>query len=360
MQRNRNGLGHLAISITPQPPRRRDDVTGMNPRITPRLSLLAATTLWLVTAMFASPEKPVIGLSLDTFKEERWQRDRDAFVASVERLGGHTIVRSAEWDDAQQVRDIDGMINAGVDVIAVVPHNASALTEVIGRARAAHIEVISYDRLMLNADVSYYVGTENMKLGELQAQYIADRLPAGRPARVVRIFGAGTDHNAQQIKDGQDRVLSPLIKAGRIEIVLEDWAEDWKPSAGKRITENALAKSNAIDAIIAANDGTAGGAIEALTDHGLAGKVIVTGQDADLAALARIKDGTQSMTIFKPLDQIADLAAQLAIDVAHRTPRTLTASVPNGRKNVPAVFVSAVTVDKSNLSETIAKKLKKK
>jgi D-xylose transport system substrate-binding protein len=322
-----------------------------------RLALALGT---IVTSAFASSEKPIIGLSLDTFKEERWQRDRDAFVASVEKLGGRTIVRSAEWNDAQQVRDIEGMIKAGVDVIVVVPHNASALTEVVTQARAAKIEVISYDRLMLNADVSYYVGTENTQLGALQAQYVVDRLPAGRAARIVRIFGAGTDHNAQDIKDGQDRVLAPLIKSGRVEIVLEDWAEDWKPSAGKRITEAALAKSADIDAIIAANDGTAGGAIDALSEHGLAGKVLVTGQDADLPALARIKDGTQSMTIFKPLDQIADLAAQLAIDVAHRTPRSLAASVPNGRKNVPALFVEAVTVDKTNLGEIVAKKLKKR
>lgn len=340
--------------------RQRDDTPKMNPRLTPWLPLLAGMTLCLVTTTFASPEKPVIGLSLDTFKEERWQRDRDAFVASVEKLGGRTIVRSAEWNDAQQVRDIDGMIKAGVDVIVVVPHDASALTEAVSRARDAHIEVISYDRLILNADVSYYVGTENTGLGALQAKYIADRLPVGRAAHIVRIFGAGTDHNAQQIKDGQDKVLEPLIKAGRVEIVLEDWAEDWKPTAGKRITEAALAKSSNIDAIIAANDGTAGGAIEALADHGLAGKVLITGQDADLAALARIKDGTQSMTIFKPLDQIADLAAQLAIDVAHRTPRTLTTSVPNGRKAVPAVFVEALTVDSKNLGEIVAKKLKKK
>lgn len=309
------------------------------------------------TLLFASAEKPVIGLSLDTFKEERWQHDRDAFVSAVKNLGGIALVRSAEWDDAQQVRDIDGMIKAGVDAIVVVPHNATALKDVIGRAGAAHIAVISYDRLALNSDVSYYVGTNNPRIGELQAEYIAKHLPSGRTAKIVRIFGASTDHNAAMLKEGQDKILGPLISAGKVEIVLEDWAEDWKPAAAKKITETALAKTTSIDAIIASNDGTAGGAIEALADRGLAGKVIVTGQDADLAALARIKDGTQSTTIYKPVDTLADTAAQLAVEIAHGHPRTMDASVPNGLKSVPAILVEPVTVDKDNLSEIIAKKL---
>lgn len=313
--------------------------------------------LCLAPAVFASAEKPVIGLSLDTFKEERWQHDRDSFVSTVQRLGGLALVRSADWDDAQQIRDIDTMIKAGVDVIVVVPHNATALTDVIARARAAHIEVISYDRLTLNANVSYYIGTDNPRIGELQAEYVANHLVAGRPERIVRIFGAATDHNAAMLKDGQDKVLGPLIKADKVEIVYEDWAEDWKPAAAKHITELAFAKTTNIDAIIASNDGTAGGAIDALTDRGVAGKVLVTGQDADLAALARIKDGTQAMTIYKPVDTLAETCAQIAIDIAHHQPAKTTAVVPNGLKDVPAILIEPVTVDKSNLSEIIAKKL---
>ncbi len=308
-------------------------------------------------ALYASSEKPVIGLSLDTFKEERWQRDRDAFVANVQRLGGIALVRSAEWDDAQQVRDMEVMIKAGVDAIVVVPHNATALTDVIARARAAHIAVISYDRLALNADVSYYVGTDNPRIGELQAEYVAKHLPVGRTERIVRIFGAATDHNAAMLKEGQDKILGPLIKDGKVEIVLEDWAEDWKPAAAKHITETALLKTSNIDAIIASNDGTAGGAIEALADHGMVGKVLVTGQDADLAALARIKDGTQAMTIYKPVDTLADTAAQLAVDIAHGHPGKTQATVANGLKDVPAILIEPVTVDKDNLSEIVAKRL---
>lgn len=318
---------------------------------------LLVALLFLAPAAFASAEKPVVGLSLDTFKEERWQRDRDSFVSTVQRLGGVALVRSAEWDDAQQVRDIDTMIKAGVDAIVVVPHNATALADVIARARAAHIEVISYDRLALKSDVSYYVGTDNPRIGELQAEYVANHLVTGRPERIVRIFGAATDHNAAMLKDGQDKVLGPLIKDGKVEIVFEDWAEDWKPAAAKHITELAYAKTDNIDAIIASNDGTAGGAIEALTDRGLAGKVLVTGQDADLAALARIKDGTQAMTIYKPVDTLAETCAQLAIDIAHKQAVKTQAVVPNGLKDVPAILIEPVTVDKTNLSEIVAKKL---
>jgi D-xylose transport system substrate-binding protein len=323
------------------------------PRLRVALFCVAATGF-----VYASAEKPIIGVSLDTFKEERWQHDRDAIVARIQKLGGVAIVRSAEWDDAQQVRDIEVMIKAGVDAIIVVPHNASALSDVISRARAAKIDVISYDRLALNSDISYYVGSNNPRVGELQAEYVANHLP-DHPAKVVRVFGSSTDHNAAMLKDGQDKVLAPLISSGKVQIVAEDWAQDWKPAEAKRITEAALAKNPSVDAVICSNDGTAGGAIEALTDHNLAGKVLVTGQDADIPALARIKDGTQSMTVYKPLDQLAQSAADLAISIAHGKPNATDKTVSNGKKDIPSILIEPVTVDKSNVNEIAARQIRR-
>ncbi len=316
-----------------------------------RLTLLV---LAFATTAFASKEKPVIGLSLDTLKEERWQRDRDTFSAKVESLGGKVIVQSANGDDTRQTRDIQALISRGVDVIVIVPHNGEALVRAVKAANDAKIPVIAYDRLILNCDIDLYLTFDNVKVGELQAGYVADHLPKGRPARVVRVFGAPTDNNAKLFKQGQDNIVLPLVKSGKIELVHEDWALDWKPENAKKIINAAITKNGReIDAIIASADSVAGGVVQALLEEGLAGKVIVTGQDADLAACRRILRGTQTMTIYKPLKKLADYAAIAAVDLAKGNKISSTATIDNGFKKVPAVFQDVISVDKDNLQATV-------
>lgn len=308
----------------------------------------------LAATAFASRERPVIGLSLDTLKEERWQRDRDLFVAEAEKLGATVVVQSANSDDTRQVRDIESLISRGVDVLVVVPHNGAALGRAMRSAKEAGIPVIAYDRLILNADIAAYLSFDNVKVGELQAGWAVARLPQDRPARIVRIYGAPTDNNAKMFKEGQDNVLGPLIKSGRIEVVAEDWALDWKPENAKKIMNAAIAKvGHAFDAVIVSNDGTAGGAIQALLEEGLAGKRLVTGQDADLAACQRILRGTQSMTVFKPVNRLAALTARKAVAIARGEPVVTARTIPNGLKDVPCVFEEIVSVDRSNLMETV-------
>ena len=323
-----------------------------------RLFLSLATILSALCAfstnVFASKEKPLIGLSLDTLKEERWQHDRDTFTAAAEKLGARVIVQSANSDDTRQVRDIESLISRGVDVLVIVPHNGAAMTRAVRSANEAKIPVISYDRLILNADIDYYLSFDNVKVGEAQASYLVGHLPADRPARIVRIYGAPTDNNAKLFKQGQDNVLDPLIKSGKIVVVHEDWALDWKPEVAKRIMNAAITKSGTeIDAVLASNDGTAGGAIQSLIEEGLAGKVLVTGQDADLAACQRIMRGTQAMTVYKPLKTLATNAARIAAAVAKGEKPKATSSVDNGLKQVPSIFEQVVSVDKDNLLNTV-------
>jgi D-xylose transport system substrate-binding protein len=297
---------------------------------------------------------PVIGLSLDTLKEERWQKDRDVFVAAAEKLGARVIVQSANSDDVRQVGDIESLITLGVNVLVVVPHNGSALMRAVKSANEAKIPVLSYDRLILNGDIACYLSFDNVKVGEVQAQYVVDRLPKDRPARIVRIFGAPTDNNAKMFKEGQDHILLPLVKAGKIDVVFEDWATDWKPEVAKKIVNAAITKAGpAIDAVVVTNDGTAGGAIQALTEEGLAGKVIVTGMDADLAACQRVLRGTQSMTVYKPLKNLAKKAAELAVDLANGKAPATDATVDNGAKKVPSIFEPVVLVTRDNLEATV-------
>ncbi len=321
----------------------------MNLRLLPVLFLLA-----VAPAAFASKEKPVIGLSLDTLKEERWQRDRDTFVAAAQKLGATVIVQSANSDDIRQVRDVESLISRNVDVLVIVPHNGAAMTRAVKSANDAKIPVIAYDRLILNANIDYYLTFDNVKVGEAQAGYAAARLPAGRKARIVRIYGAPTDNNAKLFKQGQDNVLQPLIAAGKVEVVHEDWALDWKPENAKKIMNAAITKvGRDIDAVVVSNDGTAGGAIQALIEEGLGGKVLVTGQDADLAACQRIQRGTQAMTVYKPLKNLATLAARVAVDVAKGSKPATTATLDNGSKQVPSIFEAIIAVDKANLMSTV-------
>ncbi|MEO5957940.1 MAG: substrate-binding domain-containing protein [Opitutaceae bacterium] len=303
---------------------------------------------------FASKEKPVIGLSLDTLKEERWQRDRDTFIAAAEKLGATVLVQAANSDDTVQVRNVESLISRKVDVLVIVPHNGSAMTRAVKSANDEKIPVIAYDRLILNANIDYYLTFDNVKVGEAQASYAAARLPKDRKARIVRIYGAPTDNNAKLFKQGQDNILTPLIQAGKVEVVHEDWALDWKPDNAKKIMNAAITKAGRnLDAVVVSNDGTAGGAIQALLEEGLAGKVLVTGQDADLAACQRIQRGTQAMTVYKPLKNLATLAAKIAVEVAKGNKPAATSTLDNGVKKVLSIFEQVISVDKENLMTTV-------
>lgn len=308
------------------------------------------------TAAAHTRTRPLIGLSLDTLKEERWQRDRDTFVAAATKLGADVKVQSANSDDVRQVADVQTLITEGVDVIVIAPHNGDAMAKGVRLAQEAGIPVIAYDRLIRNCDLDLYMTFDNLRVGELQGQFIADALPRfeGKKLRLIRLYGAKTDNNAVVFKQGQDKVLEPLIKSGAVEVVHEDWVDDWRPENAKKVANAGLNKAgHQFDAILASNDGTAGGAIQALIEEGLAGKVLVTGQDADLAACQRIVAGTQSMTIYKPLKKLAEQAAEYAVKLAKRRPVIATGSYDNGQGRVPTVQVDVIPVTKENIRETV-------
>lgn len=298
---------------------------------------------------------PLVGLSLDTLKEERWQKDRDRFVAAVEKLGGRVLDQAANSDDTRQMQDVESLLSRGVEVLVIVPHDGAAMAKAVAAAKKAGVPVISYDRLITGADVDLYLSFDNVKVGEMQAQYLVDHLPDGK-GKIVRIYGSKTDNNATLFKQGQDRVLEPLIAKGDVEVVFEDWALDWKPENAKRIMNAALtARGRDVQGVLASNDGTAGGAIQALIEEGLAGHVLVTGQDAELAACQRILRGQQTMTVYKPLSRLADAAAEAAIKLARRDVLIANGSVDNGFKQVPALLSDIIAVDQTNLMDTVVK-----
>ncbi len=326
-------------------------------------SLVLSVGIGLVLARGGSAavtkrERVLIGLSLDTLKEARWQTDRKLFVEHVKKLGGDVIDLSANSDDTVQIGDVEKLITNKVDVLVIVPHDGAAMAKAVNMAHEAGIPVIAYDRIIKNSDLDLYVSFDNEKVGELQARYVVDHLKAAGKGKIVRIYGSKTDNNAFQFKQGQDNVLGPLIARGEITVVHEDWADDWKPENAKKIMNAAItARGTDFDAVLASNDGTAGGAIQALTEEGLIGahKKIVTGQDAELVACQRIVNDAQSMTIYKPLRRLAESAAELAVRLARRQVVVAGDTVDNGKIKVPAVLNDVVTVTRQNMDETVIK-----
>jgi D-xylose transport system substrate-binding protein len=213
------------------------------------------------------------------------------------------------------------------------------------------VPVLSYDRLIRDSDVDLYLSHQVERIGEMQADYALKHVPRGN---YVLIGGSPTDYNAILLRKGQMNILKPVIARGDIKIISEQFAREWKAEEALRITEDALTRTgNKIQAIVASNDGTAGGAISALDAAGLAGKVLVTGQDAQKDAMQRIVKGTQTMTVYKPIQPLAFGAVDAAIKLARKEPVETRDKINNGKKDVPSILIAPIVVDKSNVDITI-------
>ena len=232
-------------------------------------------------------KKIKIGMSIDDLRLERWQKDRDIFKAEAEKLGAEVIVVSANGDSQKQLTDAENLLSQGIDVLVIIPNNGEVMAPIVDEAHKAGVKVLAYDRLITNSDVDFYISFDNVKVGELQAEAIIQKAPKGN---FFLMGGSPTDNNARLFREGQMKVLQPLIDKGDIKIVGDQWVKDWLPEEALKIMENALtANNNKIDAVIASNDSTAGGAIQALNAQGLGGKVPISGQDADLAGVKQQK-----------------------------------------------------------------------
>jgi D-xylose transport system substrate-binding protein len=312
------------------------------------------TATTATTTASSSSTKPVrIGFSMDTLKEERWQRDKALVEKRAAEIGAVLDVQVANGDDAVQTRQADNMLTKGVDVLIVAPHNGEIAASIVEAAHRRGVPVIAYDRLIRDCDVDLYISHQVVRMGEMQAEYALQHKPKGN---YVLIGGSPTDYNAHLLRDGQMKILKPAIDRGDIKIISEQFAREWKAEEALRITEDALTKTgNKIDAIVASNDGTAGGAISALEAVGLAGKVLVTGQDAQKDAVQRIVKGTQAMTVWKSIEPLAYGAVDAAVKLARKQPVATTDKINNGKIDVPAILLEPVAVDKSNVDETIIK-----
>ena len=310
-------------------------------------AIISAMMMLAAAPASADPKNPKIGFSIDDLRLERWARDRDYFVAAATTLGAKVFVQSADASEQKQIAQIENLISRGVDVLVIVPYNATVLNNAVKEAKKANIKVISYDRLILNADIDAYISFDNKAVGEMQARALVALKPKGS---YYLLGGAPTDNNAKILREGQMAVLQPLVDKGDIKIIGKQWVKDWSPSEAMSIIENALtANNNKIDAIIASNDATAGGAIQALSSQKLNGKVPVSGQDADIAAVRRVIAGTQAMTVYKPLKLIASEAAKLSVQLVRSEKPGFNAQYDNGLKKVNTLLLKPTPLTKANI-----------
>jgi D-xylose transport system substrate-binding protein len=294
----------------------------------------------------ARPTRLTIGFLMDN-THERWQRDKELMSERAHTLEVAFVSEAADGDQAKQTQLADKMIGEGIRALVLVPHDATAAATIVEKATTAKVPVISYDRLVRNADVAMYVSFDNGKVGEMQAQYLLDKAPTGN---YLLIGGSPSDNNAKEIREGQMKVLQPAVAAGKIKIVGDGWADNWSADAAQKQTEAALKKTgNKLAAVVASNDLLAGGAVKALESAKLAGKVLVSGQDAELDACKRIVAGTQAMTVYKPLAALARMAANNAVKLAKGDPVDAVSTVNNGKKDVPARLLDPIAVDKNNM-----------
>jgi D-xylose transport system substrate-binding protein len=302
------------------------------------------------------PNEPIrIGFSMDTLKEERWQRDKDLVEKRCKEIGAELNVQVANGSDSEQIKQAENMLTQGIDVLIVAPHNGEIAASIVEAAHKQGVPVISYDRLIKNSDVDLYISHQVVKMGEMQAQYLLDHVNK-KPANFVVVGGSPTDNNALLLHQGQMNVLQPAVARGDVKIVADEYAKEWQASAALNIVENALTRANnQVDAVVASNDGTARGAVQALEGQHLAGKVLVSGQDADLASLKLIVEGKQTMTIYKSIQPLASGAVDAAVKLARGEKVATTETIDNGFKKVPAILLEPVAVDRNNLLATVVK-----
>lgn len=307
----------------------------------------------VLMAPLTAGAKPVhIGVSLPSAQRQtRWAKDAEQLRKAAQAEGVKLSMQISDDGTARQAAQCEKLLAAGIDLLILTPLDADSAAAIVETAHKAGVKVISYDRLVLDADVDLYVSFDNVQVGRLQGEFLTRLAPKGR---YVVLGGALTDNNSRLFKQGALEVIQPLEDQGAIQIAMDQWVTDWQPLVAKMQTQNALAAyGNKIDAVLAPNDDTAGGVIQALAEAGLAGKIPVTGQDADPAAAKRIAQGLQSMTVFKDTRLLAAAAVRAAVKMVKGEAPGATSQVNNRKIDVPAILLVPVAVDKNNLDAVL-------
>ncbi len=293
-----------------------------------------------------------IGFMTDTMTVERWAFDRDIFVKKAEELGAEVVVQNGYEDSERQKQIAMEMIDQGVDVLAIVAYDKDSLSEVVKYAQSQNVKFIAYDRLIKNANVDLYISFDNYAVGHLMAQKAVESVPSGN---YLILNGPKTDNNVFMINSACYEVLNPYINAGSINIVGETYIDAWRDEVAYEYVSQKISEGVHIDAIIAGDDRLAEGAINALSENRLAGSVYVTGQDAELGACQRIVEGTQQMTVYKPISVLAEGAAEIAVKMAQGEGLKNAETINDGTYDVPYIVYEPTPVTADNIADVIIK-----
>ncbi|MGC1446947.1 MAG: D-xylose ABC transporter substrate-binding protein [Xanthobacteraceae bacterium] len=318
-------------------------------------ALLAGAALFPFLTAAALAKDKVIGVSWSNFQEERYKIDEAAMKAAIAAAGDRYISADAQSSAQKQLTDIESLIAQKANVLIVLAQDSSAVAPAVQKAIDEGIAVIGYDRLIENPDV-FYITFDNKEVGRMQARGVMAVRPDGNYAFIK---GASADPNADFLFAGQMDVLKDAIASGKIKTVGEAYTDGWLPANAQKNMEQILTKtSNKIDAVVASNDGTAGGAIAALAAQGLAGAVPVSGQDGDHAALNRIARGTQTVSVWKDSRALGKTAVEVAVLLADGKKMSDVPGVvtfTSGPKHIPmnALLLTPVPITKDNLDVVI-------
>lgn len=312
-----------------------------------KLISLSATAMLLGSAAFA---EVTVGVSWSNFQEERWKTDEAAIVGALEAAGAKYVSSDAQSSSSKQLADIESLIAQGVDALIILAQDAQAIGPAVQAASDEGIPVIAYDRL-IEDDRAFYLTFDNVEVGRMQARAVFEAQPSGN---YVMIKGSPTDPNADFLRGGQQEVLESAISNGAITIVGEAYTDGWLPANAQRNMEQILtANDNKVDAVVASNDGTAGGVVAALTAQGMEG-IPVSGQDGDHAALNRVALGTQTVSVWKDARELGKAAGEIAVSLANgdNAGDSVQWTSPGGT-TMTARFLAPVPITAGNLEVVV-------
>jgi D-xylose transport system substrate-binding protein len=314
-------------------------------------ALLAGAALSFSLIAAAEAKGKVVGVSWSNFQEERWKTDEAAMKAAIEAAGDKYISADAQSSAQKQLTDIEGLISQRANVLIVLAQDSSAIGPAVQKAVDEGIPVVGYDRLIENP-AAFYITFDNKEVGRMQARGVLAVKPEGNYAFIK---GSSADPNADFLFSGQMEVLKDAITAGKIKNVGEAYTDGWIPANAQKNMEQILTKAgNKVDAVVASNDGTAGGAVAALSAKGIRG-IPVSGQDADFAALNRIALGTQTVSVWKDSRELGREAASAAVALAAGKPADKAADWSGGEKKVAisSRFLTPVPITRDNLDVVV-------
>jgi D-xylose transport system substrate-binding protein len=310
-----------------------------------------------------TPEKKqqlTIGFSIATatFIIERWNKDLKVFTGAAKELGADVIVQLSAGGVREQISQINYMINQNIDILVVIAHDTELIAGAIKQIKDAGIPVIAYDRLIQGVPLDAYVSFDSREVGRQFARALLDAVPRGR---YLVVNGSIHDVNSFDISKGLHEILDPVIQRGSVKLVQEIWLEEWSSDEALEKIGRIFDETTDFDAIACANDAMAGAAIQLLSERRLAGKIAVVGQDADLSACQRIVEGTQLMTVYKPIGKIGVRAAELAVALGRKARGESGIEIPppdvmldnNSGTMIPSYLEKSTAIFKQNIDEVI-------